>query len=78
MKSIGRPLGVLVDLQGPKLRVGKFADGKVQLKTGQTFHLDLSDEPGTAERAHLPHPEIFKALEASPICCSTTARSACG
>ncbi len=58
----GRPIGVLADLQGPKLRVGRFAAGKVMLATGQRFRLDLSSEPGDAERAPLPHPEIFQAL----------------
>jgi len=59
----GRPIGILVDLQGPKLRIGKFADGKITLKPGQTFTLDSDETPGDATRVHLPHPEIFKALE---------------
>lgn len=63
-KSCGRPIGILVDLQGPKLRVGKFADGAVELLPGQTFTLDKSDAPGDAMRVHLPHPEIFDAVEA--------------
>lgn len=59
----GRPIGVLLDLQGPKLRVGTFAGGPVQLKEGQAFRLDLDEsKPGTAERVLLPHPEIFAAL----------------
>lgn len=58
-----RPLGVLMDLQGPKLRVGQFAEGRIRLERGQTFRLDLSDEPGSEERVNLPHPEIFKALK---------------
>ncbi|CAA7613990.1 pyruvate kinase [Magnetospirillum sp. UT-4] len=59
-----RPIGVLADLQGPKLRVGNFAAGRVQLETGASFRLDLSPELGTAERAPLPHPEVFAALTA--------------
>ena len=59
----GRPVGVLLDLQGPKLRVGRFRDGSVELKTGQSFRLDLSPEPGDATRCTLPHREIFAALE---------------
>jgi pyruvate kinase len=58
----GRPIGILADLQGPKLRVGTFADGPVQLVEGSAFRLDLDPAPGTAQRASLPHPEIFAAL----------------
>src|SRR5262249_34852547 len=57
------PVGVLADLQGPKLRVGVFASGPVQLEKGAAFRLDLSDEPGSAQRATLPHREIFAALK---------------
>jgi pyruvate kinase len=63
-QEIGRPIGVLMDLQGPKLRVGRFADGKVTLAPGARFRLDLSPEAGDERRANLPHPEIFAALEA--------------
>ncbi|MDF1722022.1 MAG: pyruvate kinase [Minwuia sp.] len=59
----GRPIGLLADLQGPKFRIGTFANGAVELKTGATFLLDMKDTPGTDKRAQLPHPEIFKALE---------------
>ncbi|WP_136660870.1 pyruvate kinase [Nitratireductor sp. XY-223] len=62
-KRCGRPIGILADLQGPKLRVGKFADGAVELLPGQTFTLDKDESPGTAMRVHLPHPEIFAAVE---------------
>lgn len=58
-----RPIGILVDLQGPKLRIGTFADGDIALTPGQTFTLDSDDTPGDATRVYLPHPEIFKALE---------------
>lgn len=59
---IGRPTTILVDLQGPKLRVGSFAEGPVELKNGQTFALDLDPTPGDANRVHLPHRELFAAL----------------
>ena len=62
--EIGRPIGVLMDLQGPKLRVGRFAEGKVMLAPGARFRLDLDPAAGDATRANLPHPEIFAALEA--------------
>ncbi|NPC54758.1 pyruvate kinase [Caenimonas soli] len=61
----GRPIGVLLDLQGPKLRIGTFADGPVMLKEGASFRLDLNAAtPGNGARVSLPHPEIFAALEA--------------
>src|SRR5262249_31954000 len=60
----GRPIGILVDLQGPKLRVGAFADDAVMLQRGQTFELDSDPTPGDARRVCLPHPEILTALEA--------------
>jgi pyruvate kinase len=59
---VGRPISILVDLQGPKLRVGTFADGPVLLKKGQTFILDSDPAPGDITRVHLPHPEILKPL----------------
>ncbi|ORE98242.1 pyruvate kinase [Aurantimonas sp. 22II-16-19i] len=61
--DVGRPIGILADLQGPKLRVGKFADGKVSLKLGQTFTLDDNPAPGDDTRVQLPHPEILEAVE---------------
>jgi pyruvate kinase len=62
-KAYNRPTTILVDLQGPKLRVGTFADDKVELHTGDNFRLDTDTTPGDAHRVHLPHPEIFAALE---------------
>ena len=59
----GRPIGVLVDLQGPKLRIGDIEGGEAQLETGAHFVLDREAEPGSAARAPLPHPEIFAAIE---------------
>jgi len=56
-----RPIGILADVQGPKLRVGQFAGGRVQLQTGQTFRLDLNPTPGDVRRVQLPHPEIIAA-----------------
>ncbi|CAN5311920.1 pyruvate kinase [soil metagenome] len=60
--SYGRPIGILVDLQGPKLRVGSFADGGVQLRNGENFTLDSDKTPGDNTRVQLPHPEILAAL----------------
>ena len=61
--DVGRPIAILADLQGPKLRVGTFAEGTADLAEGQAFRLDLADAPGDAKRVQLPHPEIFAALE---------------
>ena len=62
-KKLGRPTTILADLQGPKLRVGRFAGGKVELRTGETFVLDRDGSPGDATRVELPHREIFAAIE---------------
>ncbi|AYF87552.1 pyruvate kinase [Pseudomonas sp. DY-1] len=62
-RQLNYPIGILMDLQGPKLRVGRFADGKVNLERGQAFRLDLDSTPGDARRVNLPHPEIIEALE---------------
>ena len=62
-RSVGRPIGILLDLQGPKLRVGEFADGSATLVAGATFRLDMDEKLGDATRVTLPHPEIFAALE---------------
>ncbi|AKM11471.1 pyruvate kinase [Croceicoccus naphthovorans] len=61
--KIGRPIGILCDLQGPKLRVGKFKDGKAVIPHGRHFTLDRRDEPGDETRVQLPHPELFGLLE---------------
>ena len=60
--SYGRPIGILVDLQGPKLRLGNFENGFVELNNGAMFTLDADPTPGDKTRVHLPHPEILKAL----------------
>ena len=61
--DVGRPIGILADLQGPKLRVGVFKDGEAELEVGAAFRLDLDDTPGDATRVQLPHREIFEAME---------------
>ena len=62
-RDTGRPIGILVDLQGPKLRLGTFAGGSVTVKNGDSFVLDSDPAPGDAKRAFLPHPEIFAGVE---------------
>ncbi len=59
-EETGRPIGILADLQGPKLRVGTFANGAEELEIGQAFRLDLDEADGDATRVQLPHPEIFR------------------
>jgi pyruvate kinase len=61
--ELDRPIGILVDLQGPKLRVGRFASGSAELEEGQRFRFDLDTAPGDDRRVELPHPEIFAALQ---------------
>ena len=58
----GRPIGILADLQGPKLRIGTFRTGEAALVPGRRFTLDRSAEPGDETRVGVPHPEIFAAL----------------
>ena len=62
-QDTGRPIAILADLQGPKLRVGKFADGPQELEEGAKFRLDLDPTPGDTARVCLPHKEIFDALK---------------
>ncbi|MFQ5784238.1 MAG: pyruvate kinase [Alphaproteobacteria bacterium] len=60
--SVGRPIAVMLDLQGPKLRIGRFKDGGVDLVPGAGFRLDLARKLGDDSRVQLPHREVFAAL----------------
>ena len=60
-KKHDHPIGVLVDLQGPKLRIGEFEDGGVELAKGDRITFDSRRTPGDADRVCLPHPEILRA-----------------
>lgn len=60
-------ISIIADLQGPKLRVGRFANGKVMLKTGEIFVLDMNDELGDEHRVNLPHSEIFAAVKSGDV-----------
>lgn len=62
-KETGKLIGVLADIQGPKLRVGEFAHGKVLLKNGDSFRLDLNPELGNERRVCLPHKEIIQSAQ---------------
>jgi pyruvate kinase len=61
--KMGRPIGVLADLQGPKIRIGTFASKDVRIAAGDTFVFDADQAPGDAKRVNLPHPEIFAAAK---------------
>lgn len=59
----GRPIGIVADLQGPKLRVGKFKNGTIDLTAGMIIRLDLDKTEGDEKRVNLPHPEIIATLQ---------------
>jgi len=61
-KETGRPIAILADMQGPKLRVGRFKDGKIELTIGQKIRLDLNPELGDETRVNLPHPEVINTM----------------
>jgi len=60
-EKFDRPIGILADVQGPKLRVGRFSGGRAHLQSGRPFRLDLNATPGDSNRVNLPHPEIIEA-----------------
>src|SRR5947209_11213231 len=62
-EKVDRPIAILVDLQGPKLRVGLFANGAEDLRKGDLFTLDDDPAPGDSTRVRLPHPEILHSLQ---------------
>jgi pyruvate kinase len=66
-KQYKHPIAILMDLQGPKLRLGRLAQGSMELTKGQKLRLDMGEEPGTSARVPLPHPEIFKAAKPDGI-----------
>ncbi len=62
-KEVGRPIGIFADLQGPKLRLGAFKDGGIDIEKGMRFTLDSNPAPGTQQRVCMPHPEVLEVLE---------------
>ncbi|MGH7012320.1 MAG: pyruvate kinase, partial [Caulobacteraceae bacterium] len=62
-EAVGRPLAIMADLQGPKFRLGAFAEGGVSLSAGELFRLDLDPAPGDHRRVGVPHPEILAAMK---------------
>src|SRR5215831_8529316 len=61
-RRLGRPVAVLADLQGPKLRIGRLSEEAVELVQGKRFRLDMNPAAGDSRRAPLLHPEIFAAV----------------
>jgi len=61
--KLKRPVGILADLQGPKIRIGTFRGGEAKIEAGGSFAFDLDAAQGDATRVHLPHPEIFTAAK---------------
>ncbi|HEY3431871.1 MAG TPA: pyruvate kinase [Rhodocyclaceae bacterium] len=63
----GRTVAVMADLQGPKIRIGKFADNKIAIKAGQSFILDAACKLGNAERVGLDYPELIDDVVAGDV-----------
>lgn len=61
-KGVGRPIGILQDLQGPKIRIGTLQNGRIEIERGQTIRFVRAGENGDAQSIPLPHPEIFAAI----------------
>src|SRR6476660_239238 len=57
-RELGRTVGIMVDLQGPKIRIGKFETSKITLKKGEPFILDASCQMGNQERVGLDYKEL--------------------
>ena len=78
-QGAGRYIGVLGDLQGPKIRIDRFAGGPVQFADGATFTLDasLAADAGTRRRSASPTRSCRRTCSSTTCCCSTTGRSAC-
>lgn len=61
-EEYGRPIGIMADMQGPKLRIGKFKDGSIVIEKGMKLRFDLDETPGDETRICLPHPEVIDVL----------------
>jgi pyruvate kinase len=61
--EFARPIGIVVDLQGPKLRIGKIDSGSIRLTKGDILSFVRREDVGGLGRIHLPHPEVFAAVE---------------
>lgn len=66
-KELAGPIGILADMQGPKLRIGEFEGGRIDLEKDQNFRFDLDPAPGDNTRVNLPHPEVLEVLEENSL-----------
>ena len=64
-KANTKPIAIVADLQGIKLRIGKIFSNQISLKRGDTFNFDLNKKIGSQSRVYLPYPEIFKKIKKS-------------
>ncbi|MBI1300921.1 MAG: pyruvate kinase [Alphaproteobacteria bacterium] len=62
-EKYNHPIGIVADLQGPKLRIGKFKNDSIELQKGQTFRFDSNNDLGDETRVYLPHQEVIEAME---------------
>ncbi len=65
--KVKRPIGILADLQGPKIRIGTFKNKEVKIIAGESFAFDTNAEPGDETRVYLPHPEIFAGAKVGEV-----------
>jgi pyruvate kinase len=65
--ELDTPIAIVADMQGPKLRVGEFENGQIELRYGQTVRIMEGREPGKDGLIYMPHPELMQALEAGSI-----------
>jgi pyruvate kinase len=63
----GRTVAIMCDLQGPKIRIGKFKDGKINLDKGRTFILDAGCELGDESRVGLDYKELPRDVEPGAV-----------
>lgn len=61
-EKFNHPIGIIADLQGPKLRIGIFETDRIELKKGQTFRFDSDSAAGNESRVYLPHPEVIESM----------------
>ena len=66
-EKVKRPIGILADLQGPKIRIGTFKNKEVKIVAGESFAFDTNAEPGDETRVYLPHPEIFAGAKVGEV-----------
>ncbi len=66
-RKVGREIAIMADLQGPKIRVGKFENGKTTLNPGQPFILDATCELGNDERVGLDYKDLPRDLKTGDV-----------